>query len=279
VRIAATGASAGLLLWSACSGAEAIRQPSGDACAPGATQVCVGPGGCRGGQSCLGDGSGFGPCDCGGGGMADSDSTVFEAAAETAMFIKESGSQDGASDSTSSGTSADATPEGIEDAAACEAGAPPGPTATSLSNPAVIQTSTTYGFILHKELNGFPNYGSQDGAADILYNAQVGAWTFAVPSVSIRSATVVASLVANDSGMPPDETFLLWSDHCVHAQEAKLPHGMPYASRFTNWVQVSVPADLKPGGMYTLTLLNTTTVSNAGGWIGVDWVELHVVTQ
>lgn len=34
-------------------------------CAPGQTQECVGPGACAGGQSCLPDGSGFGPCDCG----------------------------------------------------------------------------------------------------------------------------------------------------------------------------------------------------------------------
>ncbi len=35
-------------------------------CVPGSTQECVGPGGCRGGQACLSDGSGFGACDCGG---------------------------------------------------------------------------------------------------------------------------------------------------------------------------------------------------------------------
>jgi hypothetical protein len=34
-------------------------------CVPGATQACVGPAACSGGQSCLPDGSGFGPCDCG----------------------------------------------------------------------------------------------------------------------------------------------------------------------------------------------------------------------
>jgi hypothetical protein len=35
------------------------------ACVPGATQACIGPGKCEGGQSCLPDGSAFGPCDCG----------------------------------------------------------------------------------------------------------------------------------------------------------------------------------------------------------------------
>jgi hypothetical protein len=35
------------------------------ACVPGATQTCVGPGACAGGQACLADGSGFAACDCG----------------------------------------------------------------------------------------------------------------------------------------------------------------------------------------------------------------------
>ena len=34
-------------------------------CRPGETQKCVGPGACAGGQACVADGSGFGPCDCG----------------------------------------------------------------------------------------------------------------------------------------------------------------------------------------------------------------------
>lgn len=35
------------------------------ACVPGSTQACIGPGKCEGGQSCLPDGSAYGPCDCG----------------------------------------------------------------------------------------------------------------------------------------------------------------------------------------------------------------------
>src|SRR4051812_27409793 len=34
-------------------------------CATGETRVCVGAAACKGGQACLADGSGFGPCDCG----------------------------------------------------------------------------------------------------------------------------------------------------------------------------------------------------------------------
>jgi hypothetical protein len=34
-------------------------------CAPGGTQECIGAAACKGGQSCLSDGTGFSPCDCG----------------------------------------------------------------------------------------------------------------------------------------------------------------------------------------------------------------------
>lgn len=34
-------------------------------CVPGATQSCIGPGGCSGGQACADDGTHFYPCDCG----------------------------------------------------------------------------------------------------------------------------------------------------------------------------------------------------------------------
>jgi hypothetical protein len=47
----------------ACSGSSS-SVPQRD-CVPGATMHCFGPSACLGGQSCLADGSGFGPCDCG----------------------------------------------------------------------------------------------------------------------------------------------------------------------------------------------------------------------
>lgn len=43
------------------------RPSPGKLCTPGETQMCVGPGACRGGQACMTDGSGFLPCDCGAG--------------------------------------------------------------------------------------------------------------------------------------------------------------------------------------------------------------------
>lgn len=49
----------------AADGAEAAAPAKAVLCVPGASQACVGPGGCQGGQVCLADGSGLGPCDCG----------------------------------------------------------------------------------------------------------------------------------------------------------------------------------------------------------------------
>jgi hypothetical protein len=40
--------------------------PRAASCVPGATQPCIGSGGCAGGQACRPDGNGFGSCDCGG---------------------------------------------------------------------------------------------------------------------------------------------------------------------------------------------------------------------
>jgi hypothetical protein len=51
---------------SATAPAPAAVVTSTRACIPGSTQACVGPGACSGGQACASDGSGFGPCDCGG---------------------------------------------------------------------------------------------------------------------------------------------------------------------------------------------------------------------
>lgn len=44
--------------------ATAPPAPRG-ACVPGATQACVGPAGCSGGQVCAADGARFETCDCG----------------------------------------------------------------------------------------------------------------------------------------------------------------------------------------------------------------------
>jgi hypothetical protein len=51
---------------SSAPGEPASTAPAPRTCVPGATQACVGPAACKGGQQCLPDGAAFGPCDCGG---------------------------------------------------------------------------------------------------------------------------------------------------------------------------------------------------------------------
>lgn len=51
---------------SASTAAPAKPAAQPPACIPGATQTCVGPGGCSGGQACAADGTHFEACDCGG---------------------------------------------------------------------------------------------------------------------------------------------------------------------------------------------------------------------
>jgi len=65
--IAAASASAKPSKAPAASGAVApsVAAPAARTCVPGATQACVGPAACSGGQACLPDGTGFGACDCG----------------------------------------------------------------------------------------------------------------------------------------------------------------------------------------------------------------------
>jgi hypothetical protein len=45
--------------------------PAAVGCIPGSTQLCYGPGGCRGGQRCTADGMSYTLCDCGNSPAAD----------------------------------------------------------------------------------------------------------------------------------------------------------------------------------------------------------------
>jgi hypothetical protein len=47
----------------ASASAAPVRPPL--SCSKGQTRECIGAGACKGGQTCLPDGSGFGACDCG----------------------------------------------------------------------------------------------------------------------------------------------------------------------------------------------------------------------
>lgn len=64
------GLRASCVVFTASSSQQAAAHPR-SACVPGATQPCTGPGGCKGGQACKQDGSGFEACDCGQAAAAD----------------------------------------------------------------------------------------------------------------------------------------------------------------------------------------------------------------
>jgi hypothetical protein len=167
------------------------------------------------------------------------------------------------------------------DAPSCNTSTSPSSDATYLSDPVATETTTARGFTLHKELNAYSNYGAADDAADIVYEGQVGAWTFAIPTAAIKSATAVFSLVADDHGtvLADEYMYQIWSGTCEYDGTTALPHGSPANSMFTNWVQVSEPANPISGGNFTVTLSNTSTTGSTTNWIGVDWIEIQVVSE
>ena len=50
----------------ASTGSPPAAKSAAARCFPGATQACLGPGACKGAQTCHNDGKGYGSCDCGG---------------------------------------------------------------------------------------------------------------------------------------------------------------------------------------------------------------------
>ncbi len=148
-----------------------------------------------------------------------------------------------------------------------------------ISNPIPIQATTSNGLALLKNLDAYPNYGPT--GADILYDGQVGTWTFTVPPVNIVSATVVVSIIADDHPDTPisDYSFTLTPGSGVTYPGIALPHGAPYNSHFTNWVSMTEPAPPSSGSCFTVTIANTSATGSPGNWIAIESIELDLVTQ
>lgn len=135
--------------------------------------------------------------------------------------------------------------------------------------------------ILHKELSAYGNYGAADGRADILYTGEVATWNFGLPQdvdpATVRSAFFRTSLIADDHyGVPLDQFFLsVWTNrNYLGNSPADLPHGSPFGTRFTNWVERDY-ATTTATPPYSVTLFNTSAI---GGWYAIDWIELHLIT-
>jgi hypothetical protein len=171
-------------------------------------------------------------------------------------------------------------------ASSASSGPPPPPNnATYFTNPTADVTETALPdgarrIVFRKELYGYGNYGVTDGKSDILYTGEASTWLFELPSAvapnDIREASFRVSLIADDHyGVPLDRYRLAtWTnDEYVGEDVAQLPHGSPYGTQFSNWVERDFVASTGPM-TYSISLLNT---SNVGNWFAVDWIELQVV--
>jgi hypothetical protein len=153
-----------------------------------------------------------------------------------------------------------------------------------VSDPDPTVTTTATEVVLHKELNGFPNYGQFDSAADVLYTATFGTYHFTIPNVvdlgSVQNPFFRASLVADDHNTDIS-TYSYAVDTngtTVATGQTGLPHGDNFGGTFTNWVQRDYGVTIT-SLQTTITLTNTSTDTSVGDsrdWIGADWIELHL---
>lgn len=147
-----------------------------------------------------------------------------------------------------------------------------------------IKNSTCTDTIIHDELYGYPNYGMIDSAADIAYQGDKNTWVFQIPSEyqlsDFNKAFFSISLILDDHDSVPTDLYTMKisiNNKRVYSGLANLPHGSPYGSIFGNWVQrdYSVQTPLSP--TITFKLSNTSVNTSTSDWIGIDWIELHLL--
>ena len=155
-------------------------------------------------------------------------------------------------------------------------GTSPAKTAGYSSNNTPTQWTTSNGFILYKKLNAF-GWNYAPGGCDIVYAGQTDVWTFNVPNVTIKSANVIVSTVADDgsSSNLSQYSFTFWSGNCEFAGVG-LPTGSPPGTIYTDWISASYPVNVTANSTYTVSFQNTST---GGGWFGVQWIELQIQTK
>jgi len=157
----------------------------------------------------------------------------------------------------------------------------PATTSSFFTDPTPTVTSSTSVVQAHKELSGYPNYGVTDGRSDILYTGQAATWRFSLPSsvdpATVQSAFFRVSIIGDDHyGIDTSRyTFAVWGNGTRSCTAPiSVPHGSPFGTRFTNWVQQDYPVSLSSSD-YTLTIANRSSTSG-GDWLAVDWIELHL---
>ncbi len=134
---------------------------------------------------------------------------------------------------------------------------------------------------MHKELYGYPNYGLNDGAADILYTRQAATWHFTVPSnidlSKVQRAFFNVSIVADDHTTSLSSyNIVVWVNGVsIFNGTSNLPHGSPAGGRFTNWVHQPYPL-IPSSYSNNVTIQNLCSSCSSGDWIAVDWIELEL---
>ncbi len=158
----------------------------------------------------------------------------------------------------------------------------PPTTATFYSDPVPALRYSDGQIVLHKELVSFGNYGL-DGASDIVYTGQAATWHFPLPSGLMpgqaQNVFLRTSLVADDhaTGIAP-YTLAVWTNGAYLGNgPAGLPHGSPFSTVFTNWVQRDYPVT-SLAQPYSLTLQNTSNTAT-GDWVAADYIELNLIFQ
>ena len=137
------------------------------------------------GQACNAEGTAYLSCDCTAGVAGDAASIVDGASSDgptgtDAIGVDAKADASGSGDATSASDAADSS--------ACKSSTPPAANSlTHLSDPTPTETTSSTGYVLHKVLNGYNNYGQGTGSSDILYYNGVGAWTFSIPRTPERS--------------------------------------------------------------------------------------------
>lgn len=165
------------------------------------------------------------------------------------------------------------------------AGVVPATTASYFTNPDAQVTYSPGEIILRKELSGYPNYGVVDGRSDVLYTGEAATWRFTLPSTidpaTVQSAFFRVAMIADDHYAVDLNAYSLaiWTNEAVRIAPgpARLPHGSPYGSPFTNWTERQYDVCLAPSA-YSFTMANPSK-TDSGDWEAVDWVELHLLVN
>ncbi len=157
------------------------------------------------------------------------------------------------------------------------------------SDPSVTITSSPSETVVRKQLNAYPCYGQEDGAADIVYSHGSQAWSLDLPAgfapANVEGAFFRVSLLADNqsSNSPPTTSYMMAvaiNDATAYSGPANVQHGTPLNAcmNYTQWAAQDFPiATLL--GTNTLTLTNTSDLCPANlYWLGVDWIELHLPT-